>query len=608
MNRLYKILLLVLVVALAACNPTQDLKKQIEDQAPAPKANLNYTLTSADYSTIAKALLGNKTHADSVAASKISSNEYLFGSYDHTYIPDILSAMYPALGDKSSAHVSYNYYVGPMAVTVMLEGADQYTLKTADYNAINDSVGSYGTFYPDYPPENYVPDYLKTKFPNAADSTLEFVTYNYADTDPIASPPVLDEEFNGSLGSFTAVDVSGPKSWHAASYQTSEYAYMSGYGSDNEDWLVSSAIDLSGYSHPSFQINQAINYVNGQWDQVQVLVSTDYSGDVSSATWKPLTINTLPTGANWTFVTSEKVDLSAYAKKTIHIAFKYLSTTSNAPAWEIDWVKVYGVATTTVIGKQSVFYRLLNGTWKPEKGVYALSSDDYNSMGAPGSYDNFSSSVKPDNYIPRFLAQKYPYAQEGDQINVGYMYYYSYHTYLYVDHYTFTNSMWTKYNPVASMTTPFVNNGTKWVFDPTVYKTMTISDYQVIVDAVKKTHPNLVNTYGDGEDYYGADAYYGDFNAQIANRAAQDDFAGKTDAEATALIYQRIPEGIIVMLQNEYPNATSQVSGVDQKYVITYNVYPNTGGSNVVYTSTFQCTKSGPDPQFKLISAPIQPK
>ena len=35
--------------------------------------------------------------------------------------------------------------------------------------------------------------------------------------------------------------------------------------------------------------------------------------------------------------------------------------------------------------------------------------------GSPGSHDNFSTSDAPENYSPQFLAQKFPYAQEGIQ-------------------------------------------------------------------------------------------------------------------------------------------------------------------------------------------------
>lgn len=607
MNRLYKILL-ILIVALASCNPMKNINKQIEDQAKAPRSTFNYTLTSADYSTIKDyALKFATTHADSVEANKIASSEYLMGNYDHTFIPFLLKELYPALGDKSSAQVSYNYYVGPTTKTVMYEGANQYKLSADDYNAINDSVGFYGSFYPDYSPQNYIPDFLKTKFPDAADSTLEFVTYNYANQKPTSPPLALDADFKGSgdLQNFTVADSLGPQTWYATNYG----AKMSGYaGSDvpNVDYLISPAIDLSGTHDPCFIVSQIAKYV-GSWDNLQILVSDDYSGDAYTATWVPMTIKDLPTGNDWNPVTSEKVDLSSFAGKTIHIAFKYVSTNSEAATWEVEWLKVYKTHASSGIGTQSVFYRFLNGTWKTEPGVYALSSDDYNSMGAPGKYDNFSSSEPPENYVPQFLSMKYPYAQEGDQMYVAYMYY-SGGTHLRVDQYTYTNSVWTMYNPVTVATSPFVNAAGYWVFDPTVYKTMTVDDYQMIVDVVKNTHPDLVNSYNDGEDYYGADAYYGDFNAQISNRSGQADFQGLSEDEALKLIDQRISEGIIVWLQQAYPDATTQVSGVDQKYVITYNVYPNTGGSTLTYTATFQCVKSGPSPDFKAVGEPVQDK
>jgi len=618
MNRLYKILLLVIVVALAACNPTQDLKKQIEDQAQAPKANLNYTLVNADYSAIAVLLKGNKNHADSVAASKISSSDYLMGNYGQTYIPNVLASLYPGLGNKSSVKVTYNYYNGPLSETMMYEDAPQHALSSADYQSMGGAVSIYKYFSPSNPASDYLPDFLNAKYPSDTNGMVRLVKYKFSNTDPAGGEmAIFDEEFakDNSLGKFTAVSVSGDQTWTASTYGVKMSGY-SGGNQPNEDWLVSPAIDLSGFTSPSFQVSQTINY----WDKtsypdnIQILVSTDYSGDVTTATWTKVIVTPMPDGTSWSEVQSNKIDLSSYVGKSIYIAFKYVSNTVDASTWEIDWMKIYGTVsgsgsgTAPTVLSGGAYYQLYGSTWVPVSGTYYLSSADYASFGGSiGKYDNFSSSNNPDNYLPKFLTQKYAYAQEGDEINIAYNYYSS-GIHLYVDHYMFTNSMWVKYNPVAIVTSPFLFKETKWVFDPTVYKTMTKADYQVIVDAVKKTHPELVNKYGDGEDYYGVDAYYGDFNAQIAHRAGQADFAGKTDAEATALIYQRISEGIIVMLQQEYPDAQTQVGGVDQTYVITFDVYPNAGGSNVTYTSTFQCTKSGPNPEFKLISDPIQPK
>ena len=626
MNRLYKILLLAFVVALAACNPTKDLKKQMEQQAPAPmEQNVKYTLTSDDYSAIADLLNGNKNHADSVAASKISSSNYLMGNYDHTYIPEILANLYPGLGKMSSVDASYDYYNGPMAVTTMYEAAEQYTLGDADYQSMGGIVGVYKYFSPSHPASNYLPDFLSAKYPSDTNGTIRLVKYKFANSDPSGEATVFDEEFasDGTLGNFTTQNVTGTQTWSATSYgaKMSGHVSSSNTNYDNEDWLVSPAIDLSGFTSPSFQVSQTINY----WDKtvypdhIQILVSTDYAGDVTTATWTPLTVNQMPSGSSWTEVQSEKVDLSAYDGKKIYIAFKYVSNTVDAATWEIDWMKIYG----TVAGSGSgpaptilsggAFYELSGSTWSPASGVYYMSSADYESIGGSiGKYGDFSSSDNPDNYLPQFLAQKYPYAQEGDEINIAYNYYSS-GIHLYVDHYNFTNSMWVKYDPVAVVTSPFLNDGTKWVFDPTVHKTMTKDDYQVIVDAVyaNPATKDLVDPkYKDVEYYYGADAYHGNFSAQISYREsgayAQSDYDGLSDAAATTLIYKRISEGIIVMLQQEYPNAQTQLGGVDQKYVITYDVYPNAGGSSITYKATFQCTKSGPNPQFTAVGEPVK--
>jgi len=158
-------------------------------------------------------------------------------------------------------------------------------------------------------------------------------------------------------------------------------------------------------------------------------------------------------------------------------------------------------------------------------------------------------------------------------------------------------------------TNQFINTGTKWVFNPTVKFIMTTADYQLIIKAVKADPAKkaYVDQYGTAEYYYGASSYYSEFNAQISKRATQAAFQGLTAAQANALITKRIEEGIIVMLQAKFPNAVAQVSGINVMYVVTYAVYEN-DGSTVKFTATFQCIKSSPNPQFKLVGEPTQAK
>ena len=616
MNKLNKILL-ILIVALSSCNPMSDTYNLLNKDIQPPQAKFNYTLTDADYAEISSQALKDATDAaDSALAKTIKSTNSLPEGYAATYVPALLQAMYPALGKGSNAQVTYNFNKGPLTYLEQYTTADNYTLSADDYKSMGGAVGVYGYFSPSNAPNDFIPGFLKTKYADAADSTLKLINYKYATTDPSGGElTVFDEEFNGSLGNFQVVDVTGAQTWKASSYKQDQFAKISGYASgnkNNEDWLISPAIDLKGFTSPSLQVDQAINYLHGKWDQINILVSTDYSGDVGTATWNTIPVTTKPTGSDYTFVTSEKVDLSAYKGKTIYVAFKYISDTNNAAMWEVNWLKVYGTiggngsSATPDIIKESTFYRLLSGTWGTVKGVYTLSSQDYNSMGAPGKYDNFSSSVSPDNYLPQFLSQKYPFAQEGNQLVVVYKYY-SGGVHIRADQYTFTNSTWTKYNSVEMKTSQFINTETKWVFDPTVTFTMTAADYQLIVDAVK-ADPNLkslVNSYGDQDYYYGAGSKYSDFDARISKRTtgtyAQADYKGLTDAEASALILKRIHEGIIVLLKAKFPNAVTQVSGIDVMYIVKYAIYEN-DGSTSHSTSTFQCTKSAPNPDFTYIS------
>ena len=74
-------------------------------------------------------------------------------------------------------------------------------------------------------------------------------------------------------------------------------------------------------------------------DNLNVMVSTDYSDDVKTATWTALTVENWTDGTKWDFI-SNKIDLSAYNGQKVTIAFKYVSTDNVAPTWEVQNVVV----------------------------------------------------------------------------------------------------------------------------------------------------------------------------------------------------------------------------------------------------------------------------
>ena len=133
------------------------------------------------------------------------------------------------------------------------------------------------------------------------------------------------------------------------------------------------------------------------------------------------------------------------------------------------------------------FYNYKGGVWKEAKdGVYLLVADDFDSMGTaagqPGQYNNFSSSIAPDDYLPTFLKLKYPYALEGDELLVIYDYYSSSTgAQTRGNLYTVINGVWTAYQSTIDTTLQFGHDGTTWVPDNTIKYEFVKADYDYIV-------------------------------------------------------------------------------------------------------------------------------
>ena len=158
-------------------------------------------------------------------------------------------------------------------------------------------------------------------------------------TPPTPGTEIFSESFATGQGNFTIEDVNLPSGlsyvWqHAPSYSCMKAsAYVSGQNYAAESWLVSPAINLSGVSSAKLSFSQAVNYASPQ-GTLCVMISTNYNGNVSNATWTELNLDQWPAGNNWTFITST-TDLTSYVGQTVTIAFKYTSSTSASATWEV---------------------------------------------------------------------------------------------------------------------------------------------------------------------------------------------------------------------------------------------------------------------------------
>ena len=159
----------------------------------------------------------------------------------------------------------------------------------------------------------------------------------------VNSATIYSESFGSSLGQFSAYSVTGDEKW----YVTNGYAYMTGYVSStnkaNEDWLISPEIDLSNQSAANFSFDHVTRYFANLSTEATVQISENYITGTrpDSATWTKVATSPFVDPGTWTFSNSQKLSLTTYCGKKVHIAFKYISTASKAGSWELKNFKVY---------------------------------------------------------------------------------------------------------------------------------------------------------------------------------------------------------------------------------------------------------------------------
>ncbi len=167
----------------------------------------------------------------------------------------------------------------------------------------------------------------------------------------------LNEPFIGhGQGDFVIQDVllQDPLTYvwyYSATYGMCASAYKSSASYDSESWLVSPRIKLKKARKPALIFDQAFNKAPNFIEEATVLVSTDYKGDVTTATWEALEWNknedgtlNVPNGTSWIFQTSGNMDLTKYAGQNIYIAFRYTTSGGVSGTWELQNVLVHETA------------------------------------------------------------------------------------------------------------------------------------------------------------------------------------------------------------------------------------------------------------------------
>jgi len=170
--------------------------------------------------------------------------------------------------------------------------------------------------------------------------------------------PMFEEDFEGiavtgngeyvDLPGWTNVNITGgTERYEARNFNgQNAYAQISAFNTGEsplEAWLVTPGIELmSSLSIATLNFSTVDGYNNG--DVLKVYVSTDFSGDVETATWIELDANIStghPSSYASTFTASGDVDLSTYIGQTVYIGYQYAGSSSGVTTtYEVDNVSV----------------------------------------------------------------------------------------------------------------------------------------------------------------------------------------------------------------------------------------------------------------------------
>jgi PKD repeat protein len=197
-------------------------------------------------------------------------------------------------------------------------------------------------------------------------TTYYFVIYPYTNSGPnvnyktdgtaptasaaTASTTVINQEnFDESWGEWTTFSVLGDEVWDRDNNYGiggTPCAKMSGYNNgttyENEDWLISPAMDFDQYNSEVLSFYTAMNYTG---NPLQVLISENYeSGDPNQAEWTVLDAQF--SSGSWQWTSSGDINISDY-NGTVHVAFKFTCDATQSATWEVDDIVITGNTGTT---------------------------------------------------------------------------------------------------------------------------------------------------------------------------------------------------------------------------------------------------------------------
>lgn len=245
---------------------------------------------------------------------------------------------------------------------------------------------------------------------------------------------------------------------------------------------------------------------------------------------------------------------------------------------------------------------------------YELTSEDYDSFGGSiANNNNFSENNHPDDYLPGFLRSKFPLAPINAEQVVKYNYYNGSSTEENIDKYVNKGNVWEKVSIIEERSEQYIYGELGWAFDPTVTFLMNSDDYMYLAELDPIPHP----VYNDFGYYYGASAYYSNFDIRLAGRRLNKDDDGNYYDPELAEIYENegeeaaedemfrriLEEGLVLLLEHKFADATPQIGGVDVHYIVQFETFGD-GFERRYLEAEYKCVSEGTPAEFEFVDGP----
>lgn len=621
---------------------------------PTQVETINYTLTDEDYVAIANNSTNKqiaKEAGNSKALENLSKNLYFTDKITaQEYVPAFLAStnsQFYTLSNGSAIKVTYKMAVGlPEEVTEAV-GATEVRVRDDFYKAnVWESDENYiSAFAPDKPASKFLPKFLLEQLPDAQEGDYAVVSYAQADQNPIFGNVGGGDthfEMSNVLANVTKeqeISVNGVVTGSCgAGYVISDKAgailvYMGG-GFDAGTYPIGTQLNVAGtvdafnnglqltssatvkklgsedYKFPAPKVmdGAALDALKAD-PKNRLAIYASVSGEMSVGTYT----NLIVPGAKNTkispyYVSSDQKKLLTDKAKVTLVGWIVSCSKSGICNFVVNDIKLDGGAATTAIGTLSLaaevpttslnaIYRFDGTKWSVPSDMVVLNPGDYTAMGQ--SHPNLT---EPDNYLPAYCRQKFPYATAKDSKFIVYKFYNGSSTVLACANYVYNGTEWVKNDGVETMTSQFVRTNGVWKFDPSVTinlpetSTFATNFYQSCVDWVYQTKcvplgdtsiksgKFWVSKYGNNEVYSGASAFKNDVDlrpgAAVTQYAAG--WEGKTDAEIIAgLKHNFAYETLPAVLAEYYPDAVP-IEGVEVLYTVNFDAFDGSRHPSII--------------------------